>query len=327
MAVALVTGGAGFIGSHLVRGLLRRGHEVRVLDDLSSGARSNLQGLQVELIVGDVRDQAVVQRAVQGADWVFHLAALVSVPGSMDDPVGCYEINLTGSLNVLWAAHQAGVRRVVLASSAAVYGEAQGPVKEDAPKAPLSPYAASKLAMEAAGRLFTTAYDLPTVALRFFNVYGPLQPPDSPYAAAIPIFTQALLEGRTPVIFGDGLQTRDFVYVEDVVQANLLAAEREAAVGRVFNIGGGSSVSILGLIEVMRELIPGSPAPVHGPPRPGDIRSSQADISGAREALGYRPETALEAGLQKTVEWFRERYLHREGVTTKARRYKGDAKG
>jgi UDP-glucose 4-epimerase len=305
VATVLVTGGAGFIGSHVTRALLARGDRVTVLDDLSTGSRENLHEKEVRLIVGDVRDPQVVAEAMQGAGLVFHLAALISVAESMQDPPACYQTNVLGSVNVLWAARQAGVKRVVLASSAAVYGEAEGPVSEADPVHPISPYAASKMAMEQAGQLFAGAYSVPTVSLRYFNVYGPRQRADSPYAAVIPIFIEQMLAGRPVTIHGDGQQSRDFVFVEDVVRANLLAADLPSETSSVFNIAGGSSTSVEQLARTLRGLIPGAPAPVRGPSRPGDIRFSAADLRQASQALGYRPTTGLERGLQQTVEWFR----------------------
>ena len=307
MAQVLVTGGAGFIGSHLVRGLLDRGDRVRILDNLSTGSKANLAGLNVEFIEGDIRDATVIQKCIKNVDTVFHLAALISVPGSMEDPLTCYEVNLNGSLNVLMQASQAGVRRVVLASSAAVYGESESPVAENHPKNPQSPYAASKLAMEQAAELFSRSFGLETVSLRYFNVYGPRQSPDSPYAAAIPMFIQAMLAGEPATIHGDGRQTRDFVYVGDVVEAMLLAADGDSVDGRVFNIAGGKSVPIIELVEILQRFFPKTPDPVFGPPRQGDLRFSAADISRAERALGYRPRIDLQEGLGITVEWFRSR--------------------
>ena len=303
---ALVTGGAGFVGSHVVAGLIAQGTRVRVLDNLSTGQEPNLSGSSVEFIAGDIRDPEVLSGAMQGVRWVFHQAAMVSVPASMDDPLGCYEVNLQGTLRVLWAAHQAGVQRVVVASSAAVYGEASVPVEEESPKRPLSPYASSKLAMEQAAQLFTRAYGLPTVCLRYFNAYGPRQRPDSPYAAVIPAFIGAMLEGRPATIHGEGDQSRDFVYIGDVVRANLLAAERPEATGGVFNIGSGVSVTILELAGFLQGLFPQAPAPIHGPSREGDIRFSKAVMDRAAQALGYRPEVGMLEGLRSTVEWFRQ---------------------
>jgi len=303
---ALVTGGAGFVGSHVVAGLIAQGTRVRVLDNLSTGQELNLSDSHVEFVAGDIRDPEVLSGAMQGVRWVFHQAAMVSVPASMDDPLGCYEVNLQGTLRVLWAAHQAGVQRVVVASSAAVYGEASVPVEEESPKRPLSPYASSKLAMEQAAQLFTRAYGLPTVCLRYFNAYGPRQRPDSPYAAVIPAFIGAMLEGRPATIHGEGDQSRDFVYIGDVVRANLLAAERPEATGGVFNIGSGVSVTILELAGFLQGLFPQAPAPIHGPSREGDIRFSKAVMDRAAQALGYRPEVGMLEGLRSTVEWFRQ---------------------
>ncbi|HEY45593.1 MAG: hypothetical protein AMJ88_13960 [Anaerolineae bacterium SM23_ 63] len=304
MTTSLVTGGAGFIGSHLVRALLERGDQVRVLDNLSTGRRENLTDLDVTLIEGDIRDLNTVLQAVSGISHLYHLAALISVQASVEDPLDCYAVNLNGSLNVLWAAQQAGVSRVVLASSAAVYGDTDKKVDETVKTRPLSPYASSKLAMEQAAQLFATTSNLPTVSLRCFNVYGPRQSPDSPYAAVIPIFIRDMLEGRPPTIHGDGKQTRDFVSVEDVVQAFILATEMEEALGDVFNIGGGASISILDLAHTLQQIIPNSLDPIYAPSRLGDIRFSEADITRAESALGFRPTTDLKEGLQITVEWF-----------------------
>jgi UDP-glucose 4-epimerase len=300
----LVTGGAGFIGSHLVRALLERGDQVRVLDNLSTGRRENLTDLDITLIEGDIRDLNTVRQAVSGINQIYHLAALISVQASLEDPLDCYAVNLNGSLNVLWAAHQVGASRVVLASSAAVYGDIDKRVDESVKTYPLSPYASSKLAMEQAAQLFATTSSLPTVSLRCFNVYGPHQSPDSPYAAVIPIFIHEMLEGRPPIIHGDGAQTRDFVFVEDVVQALLLAAETGEAVGDAFNIGGGAAITILDLAHTLQQLIPDSLDPIYAPIRLGDIRFSEADITRAKSALGFRPTIDLKEGLQFTVEWF-----------------------
>jgi UDP-glucose 4-epimerase len=305
VAKALVTGGAGFIGSHLARALAARGDQVTVLDDLSTGTRENLSGADLELIEGDIRDPRLVAVAMRGVELVFHHAALISVVESMQDPTACYETNLIGSINVLWAAHQERVKRVVLASSAAVYGESTGPVSEADPITPISPYAASKLAMEQAGQLFSRVYALPTIALRYFNVYGPRQRADSPYAAVIPIFIEQMLAGERVTIHGDGQQSRDFVFVEDVVRANILAADLPEDRSGVFNVAGGRSISIGELAGTLRGLIRDAPEPVQGASRPGDIRFSAADLRLSSQALGYRPSTGLERGLQQTVEWFR----------------------
>ena len=307
MAQVLVTGGAGFIGSHLVRGLLDRGDQVRVLDNLSTGSKANITDLEVDFIEGDIRDVAVVQESIKDVEAIYHLAAFVSVPGSMVDPLTCYAVNLNGSLNVLMQANQAGVRRVVLASSAAVYGESESTVAENHPLNPLSPYAASKLAMEQAAKLFSESFSLETVCLRYFNVYGPRQSPDSQYAAAVPIFIGAMFAGEAPMIFGDGSQTRDFIYVGDVVRALLLAAEQEKAKGEVMNIGGGASISILELVEVVRDLLPEAPETTFGAARIGDIRYSQAVITKAKMLLDFSPEISIRDGLQETIRWFRSR--------------------
>ena len=302
--IALVTGGAGFIGSHIAHALAKRGVQVRVIDDLSSSEGSDLDDLDGALVRGDIRNSTPLPELVQGSNWIFHQAALVSVPGSIEEPERCYAINVEGTLNVLRAAHQAGVERVVLASSAAVYGESGEPIAEDHEKKPLSPYAASKLAMEEAALMYHRVYGLPVVCLRYFNVYGPRQRPDSPYAAVIPAFIRAMLEGRPPVIYGDGEQRRDFVYVDDVVRANLLAVEREQAVGGIFNIGGGGSISINELAGILQSILPDGPESLYGPPREGDIHFSEADLRKAEQSLGYRPEVGIQEGLRKTVKWF-----------------------
>lgn len=304
MSPVLVTGGAGFIGSHLVRTLVEGGDRVKVLDNLSTGRADNLEGTGAELIVGDIRDQGQVQEAIQGTELVFHMAAMVSVPESMEDPRNCYEVNEIGTLNLLWAAHKAGVKRVVLSSSCAVYGDASKASKEDDSVRPLSPYAGSKWAAENAASTFKRVYRLSTVNLRYFNVFGPGQRVDSPYAAVIPRFIEAMLSGTAPTIYGDGHQTRDFVYVSDVVRANLLAARVEEPETDIFNIAGPSSISILHLYNILKEIIPGGKEAVFAPPREGDILHSKADRTRAESALGYRAEIALEQGLQHTVQWY-----------------------
>ncbi len=306
MTTALVTGGAGFIGSHLVEALVGRGARVRVLDDLSTGRREHLAGLEVEWHVADVRDLSEVRRAARGVDYVFHLAAMISVAETMADPLACYAVNVLGSLHVLESARLEGARRVVLASSAAVYGDVEGKADEARTAAPRSPYGASKLAMEQAARLYAETYDLPSICLRFFNVYGPRQCVDSPYAAVIPQFIEGMLAGRPPAIHGDGHQTRDFVYVKDVVRACLLAAERGDGRGEAINVASGRAVSILTLYRTLQRLIPSVGAPSFGPARPGDIRHSCGSPRRARRALGYRPEVDLETGLRSTVQWFQE---------------------
>ena len=305
----LVTGGAGFIGSHLTWGLLSRGRNVRVLDDLSAGPLDPDLAANVDFIEADVSNKDAAKQAVRNVETVFHLAAQVSVPGSALDPQGCYESNVNGTLCVLEAARQAGVKRVVLASSAAVYGASADPVKENGPKQPFSPYAASKLAMEEAALMFGDLYALPVVCLRYFNAYGPRQKPDSAYAAVIPAFISAVLAGDSPIIYSDGEQRRDFVHVDDVVRANLLAAEKDDANGQILNISVGGAVTINELASILQELIPNAPEPVYEAPRDGDIYVSEAVIDRAWEALGYRPEVALVEGLRSTVEWFRQERL------------------
>lgn len=285
---------------------------MRVLDNLNTGRREDLDGLAIEWHLADVRDFDAVRRAMEGIEHVYHLAAVTSIVETMADPLTCYAVNLIGSLHVLQASQEAGARSVVLASSAAVYGNAGRIVGEDAPAAPLSPYGASKLAMEGAARLYAQAFGLPSVCLRFFNVYGPGQSGASPYAAVIPRFIEKVLAGATPTIDGDGSQTRDFVFVEDAVRGLLLASER-AHGGEVFNIGGGGAVSIVELYEVLRRLVPGVPQAGFGPPRPGDIRHSAADIHAAQTSLGFRPQVSLEQGLRMTIEWFRACRAHADG--------------
>jgi UDP-glucose 4-epimerase len=303
----LVTGGAGFIGSHLVRALLEQGDFVRVLDNFSTGKRENLAGLQVEMLEGDLRDSATVAEAVKGIDFIFHEAAFVSVPQSMGDPLPCFEINQRGTEYLLEAARKAGVKRVVLASSAAVYGDLETmPLEEHFPLRPLSPYAVSKRVDELYAEMYTRSFGLEVVALRYFNVYGPRQRPDSMYAAAVPIFTRRLIDGQPITIFGDGGQTRDLVYVGDIVRANLVASEHPAAPGQVFNVCGGNEIRIIDLIEVLMDLFPNAPAPEFAPARAGDIYRSVGSPKKAAELLGYKPQTSLADGLKAVVDWMKE---------------------
>lgn len=303
----LVTGGAGFIGSHIVEELVRRGERVRVLDNLSTGRRENIAPFleQIELIVGDLCDMETVRQAVEGVTYVLHQGALPSVPRSVANPIASNMANVTGTLNLLVAARDAGVQRVVYASSSSVYGDTpELPKVETIKPAPKSPYAVSKLAAEHYCRVFTQVYGLETVSLRYFNVFGPRQDPRSQYAAVIPIFITALLEGRAPVIHGDGRQSRDFTYVANNVAANLLACTAPGAAGQVFNIACGKRYNLLQLLELLREYTGVDIPPVHDAPRPGDVRHSQADISRAEEVLGYRPVVSFEEGLRRTVEWY-----------------------
>jgi len=308
----LVTGGGGFIGSHLVDRLLGEGFEVVVLDDFSSGRVENLKhhfGRDGFVFVrGDVRDRDVVGRVVEGVDVVFHLAALVSVPVSVEDPVLVEDVNVGGTLNVLKACVDAGVKRFVFAGSCAVYGEGCGvPRCEDDVLDPISPYGVSKLAGEFYCRVFYRVYGLETVVLRYFNVYGPRQV-YGPYSGVISIFISRLLEGKPPVIFGDGSQVRDFVYVKDVVEANFLAMFSKNAVGGVFNVGSGRCTSINELAGLLIELMGVDVEPVYSDPRPGDIRYSCADIGRARKVLGFEPRVDLRDGLLETIVWFKENY-------------------
>ena len=309
MAV-LVTGGAGFIGSNLVRFLAASGNDVRVLDDLSTGSTDNLAelGASVATITGDVRDVDTVREAVAGAEVVYHLAALPSVARSLLDPVTTHRVNVDGTLNVLEAARVAGVRRVVYASSSSVYGDTPVlPKDESMPPSPRSPYAASKLAGEAYCRAYATAYGLQTVSLRFFNVFGPRQDPASEYAAVVPRFITRMLAGEQPEIFGDGQQSRDFTFVGNAVQACALAGTAPQASGEHVNVGCGDRISLLDLVEAINGLLGTNIQPDFLPPRRGDVRHSQADISKARDLLGYRPEVAVTEGLARTVAWFSRR--------------------
>jgi UDP-glucose 4-epimerase len=308
MSTCLVTGGAGFIGSHIVEALVRRGDQVRVLDNFATGKPANLVAVEdgIELLTGDVCDQGAIARAVAGCEVVFHQAALASVPRSVEDPLATHAACATGTLTVLHAARQAGVRRVVFAASSSAYGNQPQPRKSETDlPSPLSPYAAAKLAGEQYCEAFWHSYSLETVPLRYFNVFGPRQDPSGPYAAVIPLFIKSILAGQAPTIYGDGLQTRDFNYVENVVQANLLAAGASNAPGKVFNVGSGVAVSLLDLLQELNAIFGTEIAPVLKPPRPGDVRDSLADISRSREVLGYRPSVKLSEGLRRTVEFYR----------------------
>lgn len=306
MSVYLVTGGSGFIGSHIVDALVSRGQVARVLDNFSTGKRGNLRSSidQIELIEGDIRDQGAVRKAVTGVDYVLHQAALPSVPRSIKDPLATHEANATGTLNVLAASQEAGVKRVVYASSSSVYGDTpELPKREEMTPRPLSPYAASKLAGEVYCRAFCHSYGLETVSLRYFNVFGPRQDPESQYAAVIPRFICALLDGADVCIYGDGEQTRDFTYVGNVVQANLLAATAPQAAGRAYNIACGERTSLLSLLRLLGDLTGRTPNPVFEEARPGDVRDSLADVREAETRLGYAVSTSLEEGLRRTVRW------------------------
>lgn len=304
----LITGGAGFIGSHITERLVREGHNVRVLDNFSSGHEANLKSFagDIELLRGDIRDVSLVKEATKGVDVVFHEAALGSVPRSVADPVTTHEVNITGTLNVLLAARDAGARRVVYASSSSVYGETPVlPKCEDMTPQPLSPYALSKLAGEHYASVFKHVYGFEIVSLRYFNIFGPRQDPESQYAAVIPRFITALLEGKAPVVYGDGLQSRDFTYVDNVVNANLLASEAEGVAGQAFNVACGGRFSLLDLLAKVKKLLGSDIEPTHEAPRAGDVRDSQASIEAAQQALGYRVSVNFEEGIRRTVDWYR----------------------
>ena len=308
MDFVLVTGGAGFIGSHLVKELTASGVRVRVLDDFSSPGSTRLSDKVCnDVVVGSITDVDVCRRAAKGVDTIFHLAALVSVTESVDDPVRADAINSGGTLNVLIAARDAGVRRVVHSSSAAVYGDTQVvPVHEGVPGNPTSPYGVQKLAGELYASCFSSMYDLEAISLRYFNVYGAGQNPTAPYAAVVPKFLTALAEGRRPIVYGDGEQTRDFCSVKDVVRANLLAATttRAGAVGEAYNIAGGHAISLNQLLKIIANLTGVPIDPIYQAPRVGDIRHSSANIAKARDFLGYEPTVTMVDGIQQALEYY-----------------------
>jgi nucleoside-diphosphate-sugar epimerase len=307
----LITGGAGFIGSHIAETLLKRGESVRVFDNMATGRQANLDALQglpghLEIIIDDLRNVEAVRSAVAGTEVVFHQGALASVPRSIADPVSSLETNINGTQNVLLAARDAGVRRVVYASSSSAYGNTPTlPKQEDMPTAPMSPYAVQKLTAEMLCGVFTRIYGLETVALRYFNVFGPRQDPASEYAAVIPRFLTALLQKHRPIVFGDGEQTRDFTYIENVVQANLLAATAPDAAGAFMNIGCGERISLNQVLQIARDLLGIQVEAEYREPRAGDVRDSLADISKARKLLGYDPKVKFAEGLARTLEALR----------------------
>ena len=312
MASYLVTGGAGFIGSHLAEELLRRGHHVRVADSLITGKRRNVEQLKgVEFVEGDLADVETAASAARGIDYVLHQAAIPSVPRSVKDPVTSNRANVDASLNVLVAARDAGVKRLVYAGSSSAYGNTPTlPKHEDMPPNPLSPYALQKLVAEQYCQLFTRLYGLETVTIRYFNVFGPRQDPGSPYSGVISLFSTALLEGRQPVIYGDGEQTRDFTYVANVVDGVLRACEVPAASGEVINVATGGRISLNELLKTMNRIVGTNIEAIYKEPRDGDVRDSQADISKARRLLGYEPSVGLEEGLRRTLDWCRTPALH-----------------
>jgi len=303
----LVTGGAGFIGSALVRALLARGDRVRVIDNFYSGKRENLAGVaaDVELIEGDIRDGGALGRALEGVEIIFHEAAIASVPRSLADPMASHDVNATATLGLLAAAKRAGVRRLVYAASSAAYGDTPTlPKVETMPAAPLSPYAVSKLAAEQYCQVFAGAYGLETVCLRYFNVFGPHQDPTSEYAAVIPRFITAALAGRGVTIFGDGSQSRDFCYIDNTVEANLAAAGAAGVSGQVFNVACGAATTLNEVVLLIGEIVGRPVAVTYAPGRVGDVRHSLADITAARDRLGYRAAVSFRDGLARTVSWY-----------------------
>jgi nucleoside-diphosphate-sugar epimerase len=308
MAMYLVTGGAGFIGSHLVEELVRRGERVRVVDNLVTGHRENLASVagRIEFIEGDLADPGVAGAVAAGVDYVLHQAAIPSVPRSVTEPIYCHEANVNATLNMLVAARDAGVKRLVFAGSSSVYGNiAVLPTREDLPLDPLSPYALQKLIGEQYLKLFTSLYGLETVTTRYFNVFGPRQDPSSPYSGVISLFIRALLDGRAPTIFGDGEQTRDFTYVANVVDGVLKACHATGVGGQVINVATGERVSLNELFRTLRALTGADVVPAYGPARTGDVRHSQADIGRARRMLGYAPAVEFPDGLARTLAWAR----------------------
>jgi nucleoside-diphosphate-sugar epimerase len=305
----LITGGAGFIGSHLAETLVARGDEVVVLDDLSTGKVENLASFRQKLhfVEGSITDQETLRACCEGISVVFHEAALASVPRSVANPLATNEANVTGTLNVLWAAKEAGASRVVYAASSSVYGDTEIlPKHEEMAANPQSPYAVSKHVGELYCQVFADLYGLSTVSLRYFNVFGPRQDPQSQYAAVIPLFITRFLAGRPPEIHGDGAQTRDFTYIANVVAANLAAAAAPDLHGEVINVACGDRISVNELASRVQRLCGAEQPAVHGPPRPGDVKHSQADIGRARRLLGFAPEVDFEHGLARTVSWYRE---------------------
>jgi UDP-glucose 4-epimerase len=309
LATYLVTGGGGFIGSNIVEELIRRGENVKVLDNFSTGRRENIEPFlsDIELIEGDVRSYHTVGKAVEGVDFILHQAALPSVPRSIKDPISTNEVNVVGTLNILDAVKDAGVKRVVYASSSSIYGNSEVlPKQEDMMPEPLSPYAVSKLAGEKYCQVFSRIYNLETVCLRYFNVFGPKQDPTSQYSAVIPKFIAMMLNGRPPTIYGDGLQSRDFTFIANVVDANLLACEASSVNGEVINIACGESSSILDLVEALNNLLNTKIVPEHLEVRKGDVKHSLADIQKAKKLLNYYPKVSFKEGLRKTLDFYRK---------------------
>jgi len=303
----LITGGAGFIGSNIAHELIKRGEDVRIIDNFSTGNKVNVSDIEdkIELIDGDIRDFWTVQQVLEGIDYVLHQAALPSVPRSISNPLTSNSVNIDGTLNLLEASRQVGVKRFVMASSSSVYGDTPKlPKKEDMPTDPLSPYAVTKLTNEKYCKVFYELYGLETVCLRYFNIFGPRQDPKSEYAAVIPKFITALLDGRQPIVFGDGEQSRDFTFISNAVDANLLAAKSISAPGKYYNIACGAQYTLNALLDMLREIIGSDIQAMYTSPNQGDIKHSFADISYARTDLSFNPKMDFKAGLKKTVEWF-----------------------
>jgi nucleoside-diphosphate-sugar epimerase len=309
MARYLITGGAGFIGSNLARKLIDLGEDVVVLDNFSTGKRENLDGIResIELIEGDICDIATVREATDGADYVLHHAAVVSVPRSIEDPLRSNAVNIDGTLNCLQAAREAGVKRLVYAASSSAYGDSvEMPKREDMVPSPLSPYGVAKLVGEMYCKVYYDIYGLETVSLRYFNIFGPYQDPLSEYAAVVPIFITKLLRGERPTIYGDGEQSRDFTFIENAIEANLGAVRSDKAPGHVFNVACGSRFTLNTMLDKLRDLTGSDIEAIYADPRPGDIKHSQGDITAAGDLLGYDPRITFEEGLRQTVEWFRK---------------------
>jgi len=307
MSIFLVTGGAGFVGSHLTEGLVNRGHKVRVIDNFATGKRKNIAHLldKIELIEGDIRNPQDCKRAVDGVSVVLHQAAVPSVPKSVKDPVTSHQANVDGTFNMLMAAKDAEVKRFVYAASSSAYGDTEvSPKHEKVLPGPKSPYAVNKLVGEYYGRAFYECFGLQTISLRYFNVFGPRQDPASQYAAAIPAFVTAILEDRQPTVYGDGEQSRDFTFIENVIEANLLAAGAPETHGEVINIACGQSVTINSIIKQINELLGKNIEPIYTDPRPGDVRDSLADISRAQEVIGYKPVVYFDEGLKRAIDWY-----------------------
>lgn len=307
MANYLITGGAGFIGSSIAANLIKRNEKVRIIDNFSTGNMSNIEPFldKIELFKGDLRDIKTVNKAVDGIDFCFHEAALPSVARSVEDPLGSNEVNITGTLNLLIACRNQGVKRVVYAASSSAYGDTPVlPKQEDMFPSPLSPYAITKLTGEQYCRVFYSLYKLETIALRYFNVFGPNQDPTSEYSAVIPKFITAMLKGNSPTIYGDGEQSRDFTYIDNVIDANLLAIQTQNGLGQVFNAACGARISLNELVEAINNILGTNLKPNYAEPRLGDVRHSLADISNIRDCLGYEPQISFMEGLKRTIEWY-----------------------